>query len=124
VGNRVQTQVGVAAVDYDYSDAIHAARLVARAVGLELTTRQAELDSLVAQRAALSDLVALSTLNVTVDPRSEAAVWTPPGFVSGLESGWNVHVLSARYTGEEIVYKVRIIALCEFQSIDSLISTP
>jgi hypothetical protein len=55
----------------------------------ELTARQAELDSLVAQRAALSDLVALSTLNVTVDPRSEAAVWTPPGFVSGLESGWN-----------------------------------
>jgi hypothetical protein len=44
---------------------------------------------IVAQRAALSDLVALSTLNVTVDPRSEAAVWTPPGFVSGLESGWN-----------------------------------
>ena len=33
--------------------------------------------------------MALSTLNVTVDPRSEAAVWTPPGFVSGLESGWN-----------------------------------
>jgi phenylalanyl-tRNA synthetase beta chain len=41
VGNRVQTQVGVAAVEYDYSDAIHAARLVARAVGLELNTRQA-----------------------------------------------------------------------------------
>ncbi|MFY7819868.1 MAG: phenylalanine--tRNA ligase subunit beta, partial [Rhodoluna sp.] len=41
VGNRVQAQVGVAAVEYDYSDAIHAARLVARAVGLELTTRQA-----------------------------------------------------------------------------------
>ena len=41
VGNRVQTQVGVAAIDFDYSDAIHAARLVARAVGLELTTRQA-----------------------------------------------------------------------------------
>lgn len=55
----------------------------------ELTARQAELDSLVAQRAALSDLVALSTLTVSVSSRSEAAVWTPPGFLAGLESGWN-----------------------------------
>lgn len=55
----------------------------------ELTARQAELDSLVAQRAALSDQVAQSTLVVSVSPRSEAVAWTPPGFVSGLESGWN-----------------------------------
>jgi hypothetical protein len=55
----------------------------------ELTARQADLDSLVAQRAALSDLVALSTLNVTVGPSVTAAEWTPPGFVSGLQSGWN-----------------------------------
>ena len=55
----------------------------------ELTTRQAELDSLVAQRAVLSDLVALSTLNVSVSPSSEAAEWSPPGFASGLQSGWN-----------------------------------
>lgn len=55
----------------------------------ELTARQAELDSLVAQRAVLSDQVALSTLVVSVSPRSEAPAWTPPGFVSGLESGWN-----------------------------------
>lgn len=55
----------------------------------ELTARQAELDSLVAQRAALADLVALSTLTVSVSSRSEAPAWTPPGFVAGLESGWN-----------------------------------
>ena len=55
----------------------------------ELTARQAELDSLLAQRAALSDLVALSTLSVSLSPSSEAAAWTPPGFLSGLESGWN-----------------------------------
>jgi len=55
----------------------------------ELTARQAELDSLVAQRAALSDAVALSTLSVSITPSSEAAEWTPPGFLSGLESGWN-----------------------------------
>ena len=41
LGDRVQAQVGVAAVEFDYSDAIHAARLAARAVGLELITRQA-----------------------------------------------------------------------------------
>lgn len=55
----------------------------------ELTARQAELDSLVAQRAVLSDQVAQSTLIVSVSPSSEAPAWTPPGFVSGLESGWN-----------------------------------
>lgn len=43
----------------------------------ELTARQAELDSLVAQRAALSDQVAQSTLVVSVSPRSEAVAWTP-----------------------------------------------
>ena len=58
----------------------------------ELTARQAELDSLVAQRAVLSDQVAQSTLIVSVSPRSEASAWTPPGFVSGLESGWNALV--------------------------------
>jgi len=55
----------------------------------ELTARQADLDSLVAQRAALSEAVALSTLSVFLSPSSELAEWTPPGFVSGLESGWS-----------------------------------
>jgi len=55
----------------------------------ELTARQAELDSLVAQRAALSEAVALSSLSVYLEPSSEAASWTPPGFLSGLESGWS-----------------------------------
>lgn len=55
----------------------------------ELTERQAELDALLAQRAVLSDAVAMSTLNVYISPSSEAAQWTPPGFLSGLQSGWN-----------------------------------
>lgn len=55
----------------------------------ELSARQAELDSLVAQRAALSEAVALSTVYVSLSPTSEAAEFTPPGFLSGLESGWN-----------------------------------
>lgn len=55
----------------------------------ELSSRQAELDSLVAQRALLSEAVALSTLSIYLSPNSDVAEWTPPGFLSGLESGWN-----------------------------------
>ena len=55
----------------------------------ELSARQAELDSLTAQRAVLADAVALSTVYVSLTPESEAAQFTPPGFLSGLESGWN-----------------------------------
>lgn len=55
----------------------------------ELSARQAELDSLTAQRAVLADAVALSTVYVSLTPESEAAAFTPPGFLSGLESGWN-----------------------------------
>ena len=40
-GNRVSQQVGVAAIEADYQDAIHAARLVTHAVGLQLVLRQA-----------------------------------------------------------------------------------
>ena len=55
----------------------------------ELSARQAELDSLTAQRAALSEAVALSTVTVWLSPASSVAEFTPPGFVTGLESGWN-----------------------------------
>lgn len=55
----------------------------------ELSSRQADLDSLVAQRAALSEAVALSTVTVWISPTSVASEVTPPGFLSGLQSGWN-----------------------------------
>lgn len=58
----------------------------------ELTTRQADLDSLVAQRAALSEAVAMSALTVSLTPTAEAAEWTAPGFLAGLQSGWNAFV--------------------------------
>jgi phenylalanyl-tRNA synthetase beta chain len=41
VGDRVQQQVGTKSVAYDYSDAVAAARTIARAVGAEITLRQA-----------------------------------------------------------------------------------
>jgi hypothetical protein len=55
----------------------------------EITVRQAELDSLEAQRAALSDAVALSTVWIELVADSAAAPFTAPGFLSGLESGWS-----------------------------------
>jgi hypothetical protein len=55
----------------------------------ELSARQAELDSLTAQRKALSESVALSTVTVQISPTSAAAESLPPGFASGLESGWS-----------------------------------
>ena len=69
------------------SQATSAADLVQ--IEAELSTRQAELDSLVAQRAALADAVALSTVYVSLSPDSSVPAWTPPGFVSGLQSGWS-----------------------------------
>jgi len=59
------------------------------AIEKELSARQAELDSLTAQRKALSEQVALSTVNVTLWPNSLAAGPAPPGFASGLATGWN-----------------------------------
>jgi hypothetical protein len=59
------------------------------AVKGELTERQAEWDSLTAHREALSEVVALSTLSVDLEPSSEAAQGSPPGFLSELDSGWN-----------------------------------
>lgn len=78
----------------------------------ELTARQADLDSLVAQREALSDLVALSTLSVYLEPSSEAAEWTPPGFLSGLESGWNAlrTTLAALVTAAGFVLPFALVA--------------
>lgn len=54
----------------------------------ELSARQAELDSLRAQRASLSELVALSTVTIDLIPTPSAEAFVAPGFVSGLESGW------------------------------------
>ncbi|CAB5006913.1 MAG: DUF4349 domain-containing protein [Actinobacteria bacterium] len=59
------------------------------AIEKELSARQAELDSLVAQRKALSESVALSTVTVQITPASVASESLPPGFAAGLGSGWS-----------------------------------
>lgn len=54
-----------------------------------LTQRQSELDSLVAQRAALGDQVDLSTIDVSFTATESAASVEPDGFLGGLRNGWN-----------------------------------
>ncbi|MGM7423852.1 DUF4349 domain-containing protein [Cellulosimicrobium sp. CpK407] len=55
----------------------------------ELTTRQAELESLQSQRAALTDQVSMSTLHVTLVQVAPAEQLAPGGFLGGLQNGWN-----------------------------------
>jgi len=55
----------------------------------ERTTRQAELDSLVAQRKALGEQVAMSTVTVGISALAGSTEWSPPGFIPGLQTGWS-----------------------------------
>jgi len=68
------------------------------AIESELSSREADLEALLAQQAALSDQVALSTVTVTVKavtdkPVAAPVVAVPPpaqrtGFLGGLDKGW------------------------------------
>ncbi|WP_402464415.1 DUF4349 domain-containing protein [Isoptericola aurantiacus] len=55
----------------------------------ELADRQAELDSLVAQREALSDQVAMSTIHVDITPETAPVTAPSSGFLDGLATGWS-----------------------------------
>ena len=57
-----------------------------------LTQRQEQLESLQAQRNALSDRVALSSLHVELVQEGSAASVEPGGFQGGLTQGWNALV--------------------------------
>lgn len=61
----------------------------------ELSSRQAELDGLRAQRTALSDQVAMSTLEVSLHTQATAGVG-PSGFLGGLAAGWEALVTFGR----------------------------
>lgn len=60
------------------------------AIESELATREAELESLQAQRERLGDLTALSTITVSlVGPTAEQVEQEPDvGFLAGIRSGW------------------------------------
>lgn len=53
-----------------------------------LSERQADLESLQAERNALGDQVAMSTLHVTLSTEPVTEV-EPEGFMGGLQTGWN-----------------------------------
>lgn len=57
-------------------------------VEYELTTRQAELESLQQRAVALADQVALSTVRVRLVGPDSAPAAAPAGFGSGLAAGW------------------------------------
>jgi hypothetical protein len=62
------------------------------AIETQLSTRQAELDSLTAQRTYLGDQVAMSSVTVSLSPATEVSTVDAPGFLSGLETGWSTFV--------------------------------
>jgi hypothetical protein len=53
-----------------------------------LSERQAQLESLQSQRALLADQVAMSTLNVHLEPFGVSPAGGPDGFLAGLATGW------------------------------------
>lgn len=56
----------------------------------ELTTREADLESLLGQQKHLADQTALSTITVTIDPTGRATVpESEHGFVAGFSGGWH-----------------------------------
>jgi uncharacterized protein DUF4349 len=57
-----------------------------------LTERQEQLESLQAQRTALTDQVTLSTLSVELIQKGSASSVSPGGFQGGLTKGWNALV--------------------------------
>lgn len=57
-----------------------------------LSERQQELESLLAQRRALSDQVSLSTIDVSFSPENKPGSVAPGGFRGGLIKGWNALV--------------------------------
>jgi Ca-activated chloride channel homolog len=62
------------------------------AIETQLSQRQAELDSLKAQRTWLGDQVAMSTVTVNLSPETQITEVDAPGFLSGLQSGWAAFV--------------------------------
>ncbi|MDF2732421.1 MAG: hypothetical protein K0S92_1053 [Desertimonas sp.] len=64
---------------------------VVRAEGA-LTERQEQLESLQAQRKALTDQVSLSTLHVELVQKGSASSVSPGGFQGGLTKGWDALV--------------------------------
>ncbi|NGN94733.1 DUF4349 domain-containing protein [Nocardioides sp. KC13] len=62
----------------------------------ELARREADLNSLLAQQAALEDQTSLSPITVTIDRAGPGGSSDDPGFLAGLGAGWDSLGASAR----------------------------
>ncbi len=67
-----------------------------------LTERQANLDSLQAQRNYLGEQVALATLSLSLLPREVIPVPAPGGFLGGLQTGWTALINAVNRTIEVV----------------------
>ncbi|MEU0315106.1 DUF4349 domain-containing protein [Nocardioides sp. NPDC006273] len=66
------------------------------AIESELARREADLNSLLAQQAALEDQTSLSTITVSIDRAGPGGSADDPGFLAGLSAGWDALGASAR----------------------------
>ncbi|MEI7054472.1 DUF4349 domain-containing protein [Nocardioides sp. CCNWLW239] len=66
------------------------------AIESELARREADLNSLLAQQAALEDQTSLSTITVSIDRAGPGGSDDDPGFLAGLSAGWDALGASAR----------------------------
>ena len=80
------------------------------AVETELSNRQAELDSLTAQRAYLANQVSMSTLTVSLQ-QSVSGTGSSPGFVDGIRNGWSALVTLAGALVTSIGFLLPFVAL-------------
>lgn len=80
------------------------------AVETELSNRQAELDSLTAQRAYLASQVSMSTLTVSLQ-QSVSGTGSSPGFVDGIRNGWSALVTLAGALVTSIGFLLPFVAL-------------
>jgi hypothetical protein len=66
------------------------------AIESELARREADLNSLLAQQAALEDQTSLSTITVNIERAGPGDSSDGPGFLAGLSAGWDALGASAR----------------------------
>lgn len=77
-----------------------------------LSDRQAELESLQSQRALLGDQVALSTLNIHLQPVGVAPVGGPKSFLGALATGWRALLVALHAAGIALGVLLPWLALC------------
>jgi hypothetical protein len=84
----------------------------------ELTQRQADLEALLAQQAALAQRVATSPVSVTLVTPDTVSEDGPRGFLAGLESGWQTMLASG------VVVLTIVGALLPWQVLAALVAVP